>query len=148
MAEFIPDWQRCINCKVPARNGRITHRRTCPEFVRPRSGSVPGQLSLRGPALALADARARYDRFVSALTMRRTDRYDCPSCGARGDGHGLKVDLVGETVLFVCFACCPTRGPEYREAREQILAAVGMTWRDLLPPAEFGDDSWADGRWT
>lgn len=33
----IADGQRCINCKAPARNGKIDHVPGCPEYVK-RSG--------------------------------------------------------------------------------------------------------------
>lgn len=33
---LVPDGQRCINCKVPARNGVITHLHSCPDYVKNR----------------------------------------------------------------------------------------------------------------
>lgn len=32
---MIPDWMRCINCKEPAKNGKIIHTKTCPDYQRP-----------------------------------------------------------------------------------------------------------------
>lgn len=34
------NWERCINCKVFARNGAIRHLHTCPDYVRPRPGTT------------------------------------------------------------------------------------------------------------
>jgi hypothetical protein len=125
----IPDGRRCINCKVPARNGQITHTTTCPDYVRRRT---PRRMAAAGPGgyrHAQADLREAYDRFVGLLVPgRRRDRYDCPSCGAPGDGHGLKVDLAGDRILFHCFAC---------GGRDEILTALGLSWADL---GRTGDD--------
>lgn len=32
--QVIPDGRKCINCKAPARNGKITHVPGCPEYVK------------------------------------------------------------------------------------------------------------------
>ena len=32
---MLPDWMRCIICYVAARDGRITHLKTCASYVRP-----------------------------------------------------------------------------------------------------------------
>jgi putative DNA primase/helicase len=71
----------------------------------------------------VATGQERYDRLVSLLHQRtRKDRFDCPSCGAVGDGHGLKVDLDGERLLFHCFTC---------GGGDEILTALGLTWADI-----------------
>lgn len=36
----VPDWMRCINCMVFAKNGVIKHAFGCPEHVRPRRSST------------------------------------------------------------------------------------------------------------
>src|SRR4051794_22382106 len=97
----IPDGQRCIICKVPARHGAIVHARGCPEFGRV-SGTLttaaPRQRGSGGYAEPPATARMRYERFVALLGRPgRRDRFTCPSCGAPGDGHGLKVDFDGQS---------------------------------------------------
>lgn len=33
---YVPDGQRCINCKASARNGVIIHLRSCPDYVKNR----------------------------------------------------------------------------------------------------------------
>lgn len=120
----IPDGQRCINCKVPARHGAIVHAKGCPEYGR-ISGTLtatvpPRQRGSGMPAEPPTAARVRYERFVALLGRPgRRDRYTCPSCGAAADGHGLKVDFDGQTIRFWCFSC---RG------RDEILAALGCTW--------------------
>jgi hypothetical protein len=106
---------RCINCKTPARGGRIAHRPGCPDWTPPgRRDARPGSRSGRSD-----DARDRYERFVGMLTERRRDRYDCPSCGARGDGHGLWVTLGGDRIRFTCFSC---------GGSDEILAALRLDW--------------------
>jgi hypothetical protein len=85
-------------------------------------------------------AAGQYLRVVAALTAqglagRRSDtsgangdgRYQCPLCGAAGDGHGLRV-TIGDTqpVVLRCFACqAPTT---------EIIAALGLTWDDIARP--------------
>lgn len=121
----IPDWMRCINCKVFARGGVIAHSRTCPEHglgAPFASAGEHGELGNRPTnidRLALADALDRYGRFVGRLTQRRPERFDCPSCGARGDGHGLRVVLDGTHILFHCHAGCRA---------DAVLRALRMTW--------------------
>jgi hypothetical protein len=107
----IADGQRCINCKEPARNGSITHGRTCPEYGR-ISGHTPtrtGNTTTRHPHTEYRetpqDAHLRYQRFIAKLTPGRRDRYECPACGAPGDGHGLKVDFDGRVIRYHCFSC-------------------------------------------
>src|SRR5436305_2767801 len=80
-----PDGQRCIQCRVPARDGRIAHLKTCADY---RGGSLRNALETNsGPWAPGAD---RYAEFVAQLVPgRRRDRYDCPECGAPGDGHGV-----------------------------------------------------------
>lgn len=113
----IPDGMRCINCRVPARDGRIVHTRGCPDYRRPVRRS--GVTSDRGRV----DPQDAYLRFTAALTPgRRRDRYVCPSCGGDAAGRGLKVEQVGDRVRFHCFSCA---------GRAEILAAVGLTWADL-----------------
>ncbi len=85
-----------------------------------------------------------YERMIHALeaaglagtrsdpdAVRGTGRYTCPACGARGDGHGLKVDRQpdGQPPKFWCHGC---------GAGTEILAAIGLTWADLgwTPPAD------------
>lgn len=118
--DSIPDWLKCINCKVPARGGRIAHRPTCPDWTPPRRTNGTATTAVRQYSVSeFDDARSRYERFVARLTERRRDRYDCPSCGARGDGHGLWVTLEGDRIRFHCFAC---RGAD------EILAALRLDW--------------------
>jgi hypothetical protein len=58
----------------------------------------------------------------------------CPACGAAGDGHGVRVDrqdVPGKrSVLIHPFCGCST---------EDVLAAVGVAWEDLLDGDEVDD---------
>jgi hypothetical protein len=75
--------------------------------------------------------------FAQGLDGRRSDvdgvrgegRYQCPVCGAQGDGHGLKVSQgsKGQPVVLRCFECA--RGG--RSDPEEILKALGLTWADI-----------------
>jgi hypothetical protein len=107
---------RCLCCHVAARGGVLPHRPTCPEYAAPVRRQPCGHPRAVQPG---HDAARRYERFVGLLTERRRDRYDCPSCGARGDGHGLWVTLDGPRIRFTCFSC---RGSD------EILSAMGLTW--------------------
>lgn len=33
---YIQDWEKCINCRQPGREGKIRHLRGCPDFVKPK----------------------------------------------------------------------------------------------------------------
>jgi hypothetical protein len=33
-SDYLPDWLRCLNCKVNAKNGKIDHLKTCPDYLR------------------------------------------------------------------------------------------------------------------
>ena len=87
------------------------------------------------------DAANQYLRVVAALTAqgyagRRSDlsgvrgegRYQCPVCGAPGDGHGLKaaVGSEGQPVVLICFAC--------RAPTEDLIGALKLTWADIARP--------------
>lgn len=36
----LSDWEKCINCKVNARDGMIRHAHTCVEYRRPKPGTT------------------------------------------------------------------------------------------------------------
>jgi hypothetical protein len=99
------------------------------QVIAGSADAVPGQ-SGRGSSDG-------YGRLVDALEVAGLDgsrsdpdavrgegRYQCPACGAAGDGHGLKVTRADDDrPLFHCFAC----GASGRE----ILAALGLSWADV-----------------
>jgi hypothetical protein len=109
------------------------------------------------------DAASQYLRVVAALTAqgyagRRSDmsgvaqdgRYQCPVCGAAGDGHGLKV-AVGrdQPVVLHCFAC--------QADVADILEALDLTWSDVSRPLPeltelvdepVGNDSTSPDSWA
>lgn len=118
----IPDWASCINCKVPARHGVIVHGRTCPEYGRtsgvdraPTTADRPAHIPVVNEPPRVA--RDRYERFIAMLKEGRRDRYECPACGAAGDGHGLKVDFDGQRIKFHCFSC----------GGGEVLRALGLS---------------------
>lgn len=130
LATRIPDGQRCINCKVPSRNGIIVHGRTCPEYGRVSGAAKQGgghHRLVRYDKAALLDAASRYQRFTAQLVQRRPERFDCPSCGARGDGHGLRVTLDETRILFHCFGC---------GGRDEVLRALRMDWSWITGEAD------------
>jgi hypothetical protein len=126
----IPDWMRCINCKVPARHGVIVHGRTCPEYGRISGTAKPSgpRRAVRYDQAALIDAASRYERFTAQLVQRRPERYDCPACGARGDGHGLRVTLAGTRILFHCFSGA--------HSGDEVLRALRMDWSWIVGEAD------------
>jgi hypothetical protein len=78
------------------------------------------------------DGLAIYERLRAVLDESyddgrgRTGRYQCPACGARGDGHGLRVDYDPNRerrILLICDAnrCDPA----------ESLEALGMTLAEL-----------------
>lgn len=100
----------CINCRAEARNDVIVHGLNCPEFGRTSGSTNVGKIKPTATVAPIAraaatEAASRYARFTGMLTQRRSGRYDCPSCTAKGDGHGLKVDLIGTRITIHCFAC-------------------------------------------
>lgn len=118
----IPGWvMRCGYCMQRRIDGIIDHRRNCSEWRPPRSPLAP---KMRPHQIgATPSARERYERFVSLLGPEgRPGRYQCPSCGAPADGHGLKIDFDGVRIQFICFACRGTN---------EILAALHITWQWL-----------------
>lgn len=56
--------------------------------------------------------------------VRGEGRYQCPACGAKGDGHGLRVTRKDDgNPKFTCFAQdCPG---------DEILAALDLSWVDI-----------------
>jgi putative DNA primase/helicase len=87
---------------------------------RPRTGGTPP-----------GDGLAIYEKLKAALDdgyddgRGRTGRYQCPACGVRGDGHGLKVDYDpnrSRRILLLCFQGCPV---------EEILEPLDMTLAEL-----------------
>jgi putative DNA primase/helicase len=85
------------------------------------------------------DGLAIYEKLRAALDdgyddgRGRTGRYQCPACGARGDGHGLKVDYDpnrSRRILLLCFQGCPV---------EEILESLGMTKAELCADDDTDD---------
>jgi Protein of unknown function (DUF3631) len=79
--------------------------------------------------------------FAQGLDGRRSDvdgvrgegRYQCPVCGAKGDGHGLKVRQGdSQPVVLHCFECDRAG----RSDPEEILKALGLKWADISRPLE------------
>jgi hypothetical protein len=100
-------------------------------FTKPRrlrtGGTPPG------------DGLAIYEKLRAALDdgyddgRGRTGRYQCPACGARGDGHGLKVDYDpnrNRRILLLCFQGCPV---------DEILEPLGMTKAELCADDDTDD---------
>jgi hypothetical protein len=77
-----------------------------------------------------------FDRLTDALvpyTGRRSPpRYDCPACGAKGDGHGLRVDHDPNRSRKILLLCDSNRCPP-----EEILEPLGFTLAELCA----GDDT-------
>jgi AAA domain-containing protein len=87
-----------------------------------------------------AEATSQYTRVIAALigqglAGRRSDlsgtagvgRYQCPICGAPGDGHGLKVDVgKSQPVVLHCFTC--------RASPAALVMALGLTAADISRP--------------
>jgi AAA domain len=94
---------------------------------RPRGQRTPG------------DALEIYEKLRAALDdgyddgRGRTGRYQCPACGAKGDGHGLKVDYDpnrSRRILLLCFQGCSV---------EEILEPLGMTPAELCADDDTDD---------
>lgn len=127
----IPNGQRCIIRKVPARTGVIVHGWNCPEYGRVSGTAKPSAVRrlARYDETALIDAVSRHERFTARLVQRRPERYDCPACGARGDGRGLRVTLDGTRILFYCFSC---------GGGDEVLRALRMDWSWIVGEAGGG----------
>lgn len=123
----IPDWQKCIVCYVKARDGKIVHTRTCPDYplnfregvARPAPGSASGRRA--------APTMSAYENVTSRLKQVRHSRYQCPSCGDWKQGVDVRLGQNGK-VLIWCYACCPVGGTD---AKRDILTAIGLTFKDL-----------------
>jgi putative DNA primase/helicase len=112
----------------------IPFDRPAPLFQDPRRP----RFKRTGP---VADSFEIFERLTAALVdggydegRGRTGRFRCPACGAKGDGHGLKVDHAPNAagterkILLVCQANrCPV---------EEILTPLEMTVAELCA----GDD--------
>lgn len=126
----IPDWQKCIVCYVKARNGKIIHTGTCPDYplnlyregvARPQPGSAKVRRE--------APNRSAYDNVTSKLKLVRRGRYECPSCGDWKQGLTVNEGQHGQ-VLIYCYSCCPVGGIT---AKRDILKAIGLNFNDLKP---------------
>lgn len=116
---------KCIICYQPERpDGTIVHRPTCADYVRPvrAGGGGPGGRGGLPGAGGPVDVLTRHAGIVARLREGRRGRFACPSCGAPGDGHGVRVDVDGDRVLIWCFSCGNV--PE-------IMAALHLDWEWL-----------------
>jgi hypothetical protein len=81
-------------------------------------------------------SHAIFDRLTEALApyagRRSPPRYDCPACGAKGDGHGLRVDHDPNRPRKILLLCDSNRCPP-----DEILEPLGMTLAELC----VGDDT-------
>lgn len=77
------------------------------------AGSVHGE----------ANANILLDRLEGVQPSGNGWRARCPACGGRS--RKLSIAESGGKVLLHCFAGCRT---------EDVLAAVGLTWADIMPP--------------
>jgi hypothetical protein len=105
----------------------------------------PARTRSSGPA---EDSREIFERLKQALVdggcagRRGHPRYECPACGAPGDGHGLRIEhkpnSMGRKILLVCDTNrCPT---------EEILEAIGWTLADICAGDDVDDlDEEEDG---
>lgn len=81
-----------------------------------------------GRGWGVLDLPARLGRLRKLLDAhypgKRSDRYQCPSCGAPGDGHGLHVGIGrdGSSIFITCYACKQTG---------EIMAELGLSGEDL-----------------
>lgn len=100
-------------------------------------------------ALSRVDGAEGYERMINALeaaglagtrgdpeAIRGEGRYQCPACGAPGDGHGLRVKRrENGTPSFDCYAC--------KSEGYEILLALGLSWADVGRISKI--DEWIDG---
>jgi hypothetical protein len=100
-------------------------------FTKPgrlRTSSTPG------------DGLAIYEKLKAALDddfddgRGRTGRYRCPACGAKGDGHGLKVDYNPNNPRRILLFCHSTGC-----STEEILEPLGMTKAELCADDDTDD---------
>jgi hypothetical protein len=85
---------------------------------------------------ASVDSYEVFDRLTEALApyagRRSPPRYECPACGAKGDGHGLRVNHDPNRPRKILLLCDSNRCPP-----EEILEPLGMTLAELCA----GDDT-------
>jgi hypothetical protein len=113
---------------------------------RVRAYSPNGQDPFTGPARVRSttgppgDGLAIYEKLKAALDdgyddgRARTGRYQCPACGARGDGHGLKVDYDPNRSRRILLICHSTRC-----SVDEILEPLGMTKAELCADDDTDD---------
>jgi Protein of unknown function (DUF3631) len=86
------------------------------------------------------DGLAIYEKLRAALDdgfddgRGRTGRYQCPACGARGDGHGLRVDWDPNRRRRILLVCDSQRCP-----LEEVLEPLGMTLAELCADDDTDD---------
>lgn len=67
-------------------------------------------------------------------------RYRCPSCDARGDGHGVKIEMgKDQPVVLFCHSC--------KISCDKILTELDLTWDDISKPLYDGDEELPDPSW-
>lgn len=76
------------------------------------------------PAPTEATATPLLQRLEGVRNTGNGWRACCPSCGGR-NREVLSVTLGEKRVLVHCFAGCTS---------DEVLAAVGLTWKDIQPP--------------
>jgi hypothetical protein len=125
----------CLSEEI-ARILRLTEHAVAPERLR----RIKARINIRrfgGPDGATQYLRVVNALFAQGLDGRRSDvdgvrgegRYECPVCGAKPDGHGLKVSQGDrQPVVLHCFACLAN----YAE----IVAALGLSPADISRPLE------------
>jgi hypothetical protein len=101
----------------------------------------PARSPHRGPSV---DSDDIFDRLTEALApyagRRSPPRYDCPACGAKGDGHGLRVDHDPSRSRKILLLCDSNRCPA-----EEILEPLGMTLAELCAGDDTDDLGQEDG---
>jgi hypothetical protein len=106
----------------------------------PNGDAFTGPARVQNASRTHGDGLATFEKLKHALEdggfawhRAATGRYQCPACGAAGDGHGLKVDYDPNRprrILLLCFQGCPT---------EEILEPLGMTLADLCADDDTDD---------
>lgn len=97
---------------------------------RNRNPALGGGMSnaASGPAFHVQNASAEplLQRLEGIQKQGNGWRARCPACG--GMSRKLSVAEAGDRVLVHCFAGC---------AAADVLAAIGMTWADVMPPRHW-----------
>jgi hypothetical protein len=99
-----------------------------------------GPARLRTGGTPPGDGLEIYEKLKASLDdgydrgRGRTGRYECPACGAKGDGHGLRVNYDPNRDRRILLICDSNRCPI-----EEILEPLGMTLAELCADDDTDD---------